>query len=405
MPAQQTQSGFLLISTLIVLSIMIMIASFYLNDIMQEVQVADIVDTSPQTYYLAEAGIQEAIWKIQNDATWKNNFETNPSWSATFTRPDALLSGGAYTVTVANQGAAHAMIFATSTIAVRAGAAQRVVSAEVYKALNTEPLNSTSLYANNIIKGTGSQVAVNGGGIFANEDINLSFFSSWSTTGKAQAKDEVDVSLTSRLNAAQGIFDKNHPPIPEPFLMPVIDFDSSDPGSYKSRANQIYSSNQFRDLLNDNPITTLNGITYVTGNIFLKKGQTLIINGALVTDGSLGIGNGFSFDTDPAVLTINNTGPEAPSGLLSKKNITIGGFNSEVNVNGLVYAGGTFAIKDGITQNVDSNFSGAIVAQDIEIVISWQPTDIELNQAYINAALGEPIFSQILFINHWEEEY
>ena len=173
MPEQQTQSGFLLISTLIVLSIMIMIASFYLNDIMQEIQVADIVDTSPQTYYLAEAGIQEAIWKIQNDPTWKTNFESDPAWSATFTRPNALLSGGGYTVTVANQEAAHAMIFATSTIAVRGTTAQRVVSAEIYKALNTEPLKSTSLYANNIIKGTGSQVAVSGGGIFANEDIKL----------------------------------------------------------------------------------------------------------------------------------------------------------------------------------------------------------------------------------------
>ncbi len=399
-------SGFLLISTLIVLSIMILIVGFYLNGIIQAVQVNDITEHSPQAYYLAEAGIQEAIWKLQNDPDWKTNFESNPAWNATFTRSAASLApAGAYTVTIANQGAAAAIIYATSTVATRGTNAQRVARASVYKALNTNPLNATGLYTNNSIKGTGSSVAVTGGGIFANNDIDLSLFSTWSTTGKAQAQNDVAVSISSSLTAAEGIFDQNNPPLPEPFLMPVIDFDSADPGSYKSRADQIYTSNEFDKLLKDYPVTTLNGITYVTGNVFIKKGHTLTINGALVTDGSIGIGNGFSFESAPAVLTVNNLGTTTPSGLISKKNISIGGWNSEITVNGLTYAGGTFDIKDGITQNVHTSFTGAVVAEDVSIVISWQPTVIQLNQAYVNAALGSPIFSQILFINHWEEAY
>ena len=68
----KNQQGFLLISSLFVLSIMIIIVSFYLDAIIQEVKVSQIINTTPQTYYLAEAGIQEAFWRIQNDATWKD---------------------------------------------------------------------------------------------------------------------------------------------------------------------------------------------------------------------------------------------------------------------------------------------------------------------------------------------
>lgn len=306
---------------------------------------------------------------------------------------------------MANQEAARASITATSTLAVRDTQTQRVVEVNVYKALNITPFNTTSLFANNDIVGTGSEVAVSDGGIFANDDIDLSLFSTWSTTGKAQAVDDVSVSVSSSLTANEGVYDSNNPPIPETILMPAIDFDSEDPNSYKSRATQVYTSQQFRDLLEDFPVTELSGITYVTGNVFIKKGQTLTINGALVADGSFGIGNGFSFETEPAVLTVNDMGTSTPSGLLSKKNITIGGFNSEVDVHGLVYAGDTFTIKDGITQNVSTTLEGAVFAEDINIVISWQPTTVQLNQIYINEALGEPLFSQLLFINHWEEEY
>ena len=402
---QNEQEGFLLISSLVILSVMIIIVSFYLNAIIQQLRVFDIVDTSPQTYYLAEAGIQEAIWKLQNDASWKNSFETQVNWSDSFTRVDALTAGSSYEVSVENVTYANALITATSTIGVRGTNAQRVVKVNVFKALNTEPIDASSMFANDTIKGVGSDVVVNNGGIFANSDIDLSLFSTWSTPGQARAVDDIDVSITSSLSAGEGIFDQSNPPIPEAILMPQIDFDSDDSTSYKSRADQVYTSNQFKTLLDDYPTTSLTGITYVTGNVFIKKGDDLTINGVLVADGSISIGNGFSFDWNPAVLTVNNVATTTPSGLLSKKNITIGGFNSQVIVDGLIYAGGTFTIKDGITQNVTTDITGAIIAQDIEIVISWEPTTVELEQAFVNATIGEPLFSQILFINHWEEEY
>jgi len=402
---KQNKKGFLLISTLIVLSTLMIIVTFYLNAIIQEVRVFDIIDTSPQTYYLAEAGVHEAIWKLQNDSTWNTNFENDPAWSATITRNDVFGTNGDYEVTVQNVAIAHAVITATSTIPVRDTSAQRVVEVSVFKALNPDPIEASSIFANEDITGVGSVVVVSDGGLYANNDIDLSLFSNWSTPGAAQAVSDVDVSFTSNLTATQGIYDSANPPVPSGILMPSIDFDSEDPSSYKSQADQTYGANEFKQLLDDFPVTTLDGITYVTGNIYIKKKTTLTINGLLVADGSISVGNGFSFDPEPAVLTVNNVATTSPSGLLSKKNITVGGFNSQLDVQGLVYAGGKFLVKDGITQNVDANISGAIVAQDVEIAISWQPIEVELVEEFVNTTLGEPLFSQILFINHWEEEY
>ncbi len=399
------QKGFLLITSLVVLSIMMVIVSFYLDAIIQETRVFDIVDTSPQTYYLAEAGVQEAIWKLQNDATWKTNFENNASWSDSFTRNDVLVSGGSYTVTVENNALAHATIVATSTISVRDTSAQRVVEVSVYKALNPDPIEGASFFANNDIKGSGSTVVASDGGFFANDDIDLSLFSSWSTPGTAEAVGDVDVSITSSLTATNGIYDSSNPPVPEAILMPQIDFDSEQASSYKSLADQVYTSGQFKQLLDDTPTQTFTGITYVTGNVFIKKGMDITINGVLVTDGSISVGNGFSFSPNPATLTVNNVATSTPSGLLSKNNITLGGFNSQVSVEGLIYAGGTFTIKDGISQNVDVSMRGAVIAQDIQIVISWEPISIDLEQEFINTTLGNPLESQLLFINHWEEAY
>ncbi len=399
----QPENGFLLIASLLVLSTMMLIVSFYLSAVSQDVRTSRIVDTSPQAYYLAEAGIQEAYWKLANDAAYQANFETNPSWSQTFTRSDTLLGGSSYTVTIENTGLAEGIITATSTIAVRDAASQRVVRANVFKALSPIPTVGIAAFAKGELYGAGSNVAATGGDFFSNGDIDLNFFSSWTTDRDAKAVADVEVSVSSALTAAN-TYDQNNPPPPLPIEMPQVDFDSTDPLSFKSRADQTYTANEFKTLLKDFPVTTLSGITYVTGNADIKKGTTLTINGVLVSDGSINIGNGFSASGNPAAVLVNKT-PLLPSGLIAKNDVTIGGFSADVDVAGLIYAGGKLRIQDGISQNVTLDVAGGIIAQDIDVLVAWQPITITLNQTNINEALGEPVFSQVLLLSHWEEQY
>lgn len=396
------ERGFLLVSSIVVLAIMAVIVSFYLNAIMEEVKIQWIVKNSPQAYYLAEAGAQEAFWKLQNDADWKQNFETKKNWTANFTRAEALLPGGSYEVAINNTDKAAAAITATGTVAVGSALVQRVVKTSVFKALNELPVNNIALFGDSDINSVGTRVNITAGGdVFSNNNLTVALFSDWTVAGQARAVKTVTVMPGARL-AAAGIFDQNRPPAPTQILMPEIDFDSPDPGSLKSQAGQTYSGSEFARLLKDSPILALNGITYVTGNVHIKNGDALTVNGSLVSDGSFSIGNGGE-KRGAASLLINRTIPR--SGLFVKKNIVIGGFQTDFTVNGLVYAGNNFRLQDGLERDVNASTTGAIIAQSADFFTLWDAVNINFNQTYVNEALAAPLFSPVLLINHWEEEY
>ncbi len=400
----KNKKGFLLISSLIVLTTMIMIVSFYLSETLKEIKISKIVDTSLQAYYLSEAGIQEAFWKLQNDPEYKNNFETNPNWSASFTRIDSIIPDGSYTVTIENNNLAQATITSTSTISIYGTQAQRVVKAGVFKALNENPVEGVSVFSNGEIKSIASRMQISGGDFFSNSNINLKLFSEFSTDADAKAVKKIKKDLTSTMRAS-GEYDEDNPPSPEEIITPQIDFDSSDAGSLKSNADYVYTKNEFKNLMDNNPDLQITGIVYITGDVTIKKGHSVTIYGALVSDGSIAVGNGFSIDPGAAQLKVYKSEEGSPSGIYSKKNITLGGFSINVYIEGIIYAGGTLKIQDGIFENVDVAVEGGVIAQDIDTFVSWNPITITHNQQYINDALGAPLFSQVLFINHWEEEY
>ncbi|MDP1709931.1 MAG: hypothetical protein Q8L21_03525, partial [Candidatus Komeilibacteria bacterium] len=210
---KKNPAGFLLISSLVVLTTMILIVSFYLNAIIQEIKITHITSESPQAYYLAETGVQEAIWKLQNDAVWKNNFETDPTWSATLTRNNVWGEGGSYTVTVANTTLASATITATSSIPVANSTTQRVVETNVFKAINPLPTDNIALFANNDVSSIGSEVNIIAGDLLGNKNVTFSFFSDWSVSGETKAVEDVAVGLGSHL-ATAAIHDSGLPPVP-----------------------------------------------------------------------------------------------------------------------------------------------------------------------------------------------
>jgi len=399
----KNKKGYLLISSLFVLTTMMMMATFYLSETIKEIRVSKIVDTSAQSYYLAEAGIQEAFWLLQNDPSYKNNFETSPNWSASFSRSNNLIAGGAYAVAIINEDIAKATIISTSTISVQGTQTQRVVKAGVFKATSETPEQSISVFSNGVIFAISSAMQISGGNYFTNDDIDLNLFSSFSTNLDMNAVNKVKKDFTCSISA-RAIHDKTRPPVPQQTETPQIDFDSEDTSSLKSLADHIYSKQEFKNLMDDNPNLSLNGIIYVTGDITIKKGSSVTINGALVSDGSVGIGNGFSLNQLPATLTVNKAQGK-PSGVFVKKNINIGGYSVSMDVDGLIYVGGSFRAQDGILQSVNIDVNGGIIAQDYDLLMMWNPITITHNQQYINEALGVPVFSQVLFINHWEEEY
>lgn len=70
-----TDKGIALISVLITLGLLSVISLGFASIIVHEMQISRGQTKSNQAHYLAEAGGQWAIWKLNNDPQWKSAFE------------------------------------------------------------------------------------------------------------------------------------------------------------------------------------------------------------------------------------------------------------------------------------------------------------------------------------------
>ncbi|MDD2696562.1 MAG: hypothetical protein PHE52_00155 [Candidatus Pacebacteria bacterium] len=459
------EKGTVLIITSLILGVLLILGSYFLTFTITESRISRSQVTATQTYYLAEAGVNEAIWKLKNDADWKNNFETPPgcsTWSASFSKSNTLLPNSFYQVQIQNSDCARGQIIATSTINIVNGkTAQRVVKTKVFKALGTLTGDSPFLSG-----GTSENISISAslinlydGNLFSNNNANIDRWSQISVfdnpgtekvEGKALAVNNLSVSWNSTLNATascaknicQGNCVEEGCP-PSVISMPMVDFDSDDPNSYKKKAetaqgagqcsvlcngiqcatNCIFTAGEFEDLLwqvgLNGTMTLNNEITYVTGLIDLKGGRRLVVNGALVADSTINIGesncwsNKGQKDCGFDQITVNDPGFGKPSGLLTKSKINFSLYSSfqDINITGLVYANDEVRL---ISLPWAFNLTGGLLGRKISLTSAWAVINITLsNQIIIEGIWGglqppegeKPPYSPIVTIEHWEETY
>ena len=141
-----------------------------------------------KTYYLAEAGIQEMVWKLKNDASYKNSFETNPVWTAGFTRSNPFGSdSGSYTTSITNTNLAHGNIISTGSININGQTSQRIIKTYVYRALGQSGLGLSASYADGNIDISSSKVNYNGGNAHSNGVFNINGASNVNVQGNLEA--------------------------------------------------------------------------------------------------------------------------------------------------------------------------------------------------------------------------
>ncbi|GAI10673.1 unnamed protein product, partial [marine sediment metagenome] len=175
----------------------------------------------------------------------------------------------------------------------------------------------------------------------------------------------------------------------------------------------IYSRQEFDALLSEvgngetltlNPDKLRNIIFYVTGWIKLERNRNLIVNGTLVADGDINIGKR---GEEPSHVTINQP-DTSPSGFLSQGKITFS--YADFDITGVIYALNPMTIEN---VQVTSNIKGGIMArkmnfEDIgQLNITLDNDIIEYGLGYKIDGLwvGQPEFSPVITIDHWEESY
>lgn len=480
------QGGVISIIAFLTLGVLLLLGSYFLIFTLTESKISKSQQVGSQIYCLAEAGINEALWKLKNDdttadgdAAWANDFidsDKNPYpgggyWSATFFRSDVL--GGSYTVTIQNTARARGRIISTATTTFAGEkVAQRIVKTIVFKSL-ASPVSESAVFSG----GTSENIDLNftylkidKGNLFSNNNLNISggsqvkVYDNLETSeileGQVKAVQNLALTggseiVTSTAQCAKntctemcaGYTPGSESCPPDSVSVPVVDFDSSDPTSFKSRAQTaqdanecqvlcqkagqsqyqcstkcIFTSSEFENLLwevgEDGTLTLNNAITYVAGSIELRGGRRLVVNGSLVADDNIAIGERYSWtkggqkDEGFSQITINRPGPTSPSGLLAKRKINFGSYSSfqEINMVGVIYANDEIKI---ISVPQTFNILGGLIARKLSLTSVWQWLNVTLDNEIILYGLGyiidgqpvTPSYSPIITVEHWEESY
>ena len=170
------QKGVIIIIASLALAVLLLMGSYLLSFTIAESRISKSQSVSVKTYYLAEAGIHEAIWKLRNDPAWQAGFETEPgcqNWQTSFIRnyiPDTTTI-----VTIQNIQCAKGEIIATSTVALPQGkTAQRVVKVKVLKAVGSLTEDSP-IFGDGNIEVRASNLNVYNGNLFTKNNFNIDF--------------------------------------------------------------------------------------------------------------------------------------------------------------------------------------------------------------------------------------
>jgi len=433
----KTSQGTVIIITFLILAVLLLLGSYFLIFALSESRISKSQKAGTQTYYLAEAGINEAIWKLKNDADWSSQFISDPGWSDNFSRSFA---GGSYVVSVQNSDLAQGEIISTATIDLGGGkTSQRIVKILVFKALGSVTINSGLFTAgpSGNMNISSSNITINDGNLFCGNVFNIS--SSSLTVNDNGGTEELEgqvlvnnnliqssTTITSETVCAKNECASGCEICPAHSAdLPSIDFNYSDPNSFKSRAqlaedlkdlNQcqilcngspcstkcVFTSGQFSTLLSSVPsggtMTINSEITYVMRSINISS-KNLVVNGILVAENDI--------NASSSSITVNRPGVQSPSGLISGKKINFSSMTMDIT--GVVYSFDQMNVSSS-----SGNITGAILGRKFNFS-SLSSLSIILDNDIILYGLGymidgqsvtpNPAFSPIITIDHWEESY
>lgn len=404
----QKENGIALLVTLLIMFLILFLGIYVLNFSLTEAKIANSQINGEKTYYLAEAGIQEMVWKLKNNTEYKQNFETNPTWTTTFTRNNPFSAdSSSYTTTIINTSLAHGTITSIGTINIGNNkTSQRIIKTYAYRAMGQANMGNNGGYADGNIDISASLVNFYNGNVHSNNKFTINRFCVVNINQDLNSVGTYTKNWPTIVNIGGTIHSSNYPPAPNPITMPAIDFDSDDPNSYKNKATVIYTEAEFENLIENNHNLTLNDpITYVIGNIDLQRNQNLTINGLLVASNDITIGssNDYKNRSGLSSVTINHSIGQQ-SGIFAKRKIIFSIFTGYINITGLVYANDQMNILSFPTGN-NFTITGGLVSRKLTITSMYGIINIYYDNDVLADAFLATQFSPTITVEHWEEEY
>jgi len=402
--------GFALAIVIVIVFVLGLLTTILISIVLSEYKISKSQEAGSGAFYIAQAGIEEAMWLVQNNQTYKNHLEdgTFDGVNGNFSRDPALTDSSRYQVTVTSTDLGAADIISTGYFTLGPQTSRRVIKTKIFKAINPNPVGENNIFTADDIDFIMSIVNINGGGLFSNEDIDIPGpFTRVTVEGDASAVEEINTPWPGTLTAAAR-HATNYPPAPDPIDFPMVDFDD-----YYDKADVIYTKDEFEDLMWANQNLVINDdITYITmaptNTLKLRGNQSLTVNGLLVIDGNIDVGANFCWKGGAGSprcgfddITVNHTVGK-PSGIIVKGDVEFSIWTGAVNLEGLFYG-----MDDLIMTSLpyEFNVTGGFIGRRFFCTSIWQTINITYDEEMINTGLGGPTFSPVVEIEHWEEEY
>lgn len=395
-------NGFVLVVSVLVLTTLLIVGTYLIASSEAENKISNVQNLATKNYYLAEAGVNEMIWKIQNDSTTGTAF-TNGTLSSSNDISRTNIFGdpnASYVVEARNTVTSEAWITATSTYQIGNNISRRVVKAYVVQATGSNAEWEFGTFAggrggqqngNFRFNGSGTALIANDSRLHANQEFKVSKVEIIINNGGVSSSNVINEVSGGSIDTSNNSY-KEAPTSTVDML--IIDFDSSDPNSWQNRATVTYTEGDFENLPSG---TTLNGIIYVTGEAKIED-KDFTINGVLVASEDIEI------ETDGHTVIIN-ADPIYGGGLLAKDDIEINVEGGTIIINGLIYAADDLDItSNGTTFTINGSMTGfdaeVTVTGGMPIILNYVPENF---QSVIDPNNNPS--SPLIQIDHWEEQY
>jgi len=383
--------GFALITTLVLLSVVFIAVSGLLAITKTESRISRSQKESVQAYYVAEAGIQNAIWQIQHDDALSDDLDAG-TLNHTWTSQNQLLNLRNISVTAQSTGPSRAEIIATGDVNEDQFSAQRIVKMKIFRGLaSTESvLENFSIYSAGSTNVQNSTVNISGADLYSGGNQNYT-------------NSTVNIPVNS-LSSIGNYSNTNYPPAPDSIIQPGIDLTD-----LRNRANVTYTQPQFIDLIENGGDVDLPGpITFINGAFSISPADLKTnVTSVNITIHGLLVGNSIDSISTSAVIkgvtkTINFTILDdlgTASGMVSRTHTLISG-SGNINIEGVIYAGNTITFSN--TTNMVIN--GGVIGSSLTIN-SCTNLSITGNPDKIGELIGVVPTPSMIEIDHWEEEY
>jgi Tfp pilus assembly protein PilX len=358
-------------------------------------------------YYVAEAGVSDAVWRLNNNSTLRNALIAG-TLATNYSVTDQPQAGQSFTVTLATgpQGAGYGTVEVVGTVNNGSFIAQRRIQASVFIGDGSAPVTG-----GNVIYGASDISITNGNGAVTLKTGNLYarrhiIINQASVDGPGRTINALGnySSNSSTVNVA-GIYAANYPPAPtDNVVAPGYNFsqysglptNQCTAANFASQTQLRCTPTQLRNLIGSATNFTFNNqVVFVDSGLTFNswaRDKNLTFNGLLVVNGDVEV----TGSADNFTLTINNPGNDQ-SGIVAAGNIT--NSNGMWNIDGIYYASGNMWFNNPGTISI----SGAVIAAGNISMNTGVAIDLSFNGGPVAGVIGgTPTAVRVL---HWEEQY